>query len=170
MGPLGGRLASPGGWSDVNPLWRASGQFGPFGWKVAPNLGKPALPEVGGAHYVPLTQIKRQRRIMASKNVHVFNDLNFDQEVLGGAGKILVDFTATWCGPCKRLSPIVEEVADELEGKVKVGKLDIDEAPMTAAKFQVRGVPTLMVFEGGQQVGQIVGLVSKAKVKSLVGE
>lgn len=106
---------------------------------------------------------------MASKNVHEFNDLNFDQEVVNGPGKILVDFTASWCGPCKRLAPIVDEVADALEGKVKVGKLDIDEAPMTASKFQVRGVPTLMVFEGGKPVQQSVGLVSKAKVLALLG-
>lgn len=109
-----------------------------------------------------------RRRKMASKNVQVFNDLNFEQEVAGASGKVLVDFTAAWCGPCKRLAPIIDEVADELEGTVKVGKLDIDEAPMTAAKFQVRGVPTLMVFEGGQQQGQLVGLVSKTKVLDLV--
>lgn len=108
--------------------------------------------------------------IMASKNLQVFNDLNFDQEVVKAPGKVLVDFTATWCGPCKRLAPIVDELAELLEGKVKVGKLDIDEAPMTASKFQVRGVPTLMVFEGGQPVQTSVGLVSKAKVLSLLGE
>lgn len=107
---------------------------------------------------------------MASKNVQVFNDLNFDQEVIQAPGKVLVDFTAAWCGPCKRLAPIVEEVADELTGKIKVGKLDIDEAPMTASKYQVRGVPTLMVFEGGKQVGQSVGLVSKSKVLALLGD
>lgn len=106
---------------------------------------------------------------MASKNVQVFNDLNFEEEVANASGKVLVDFTAQWCGPCKRLAPIVDEVADELEGKVKVGKLDIDEAPLTAAKFQVRGVPTLMVFEGGKPVGQSVGLVNKNKVLALVG-
>lgn len=106
---------------------------------------------------------------MASKNVQEFNDLNFDQEVVGATGKVLVDFTASWCGPCKRLAPIVDEVADALEGKVKVGKLDIDEAPMTASKFQVRGVPTLIVFEGGRPVQQSVGLVSKAKVLALLG-
>ncbi len=106
---------------------------------------------------------------MASKNVHEFNDLNFEQEVISASGKVLVDFTASWCGPCKRLAPIVDEVADALEGKVKVGKLDIDEAPMTATKFQVRGVPTLMVFEGGRPVQQSVGLVSKSKVLALLG-
>jgi thioredoxin 1 len=106
---------------------------------------------------------------MASKNVQVFNDLNFDEEVTNASGKVLVDFTATWCGPCKRLTPIVEEVADELAGKVKVGKLDIDEAPMTAGKYQVRGVPTLTLFEGGKPIGQSVGLVNKNKVLALVG-
>jgi thioredoxin 1 len=105
---------------------------------------------------------------MASKNVQVFNDLNFEQDVLQASGKVLVDFTAAWCGPCKRLAPIVDEVADELEGQVKVGKLDIDDAPMIANKFQVRGVPTLMVFEGGRPVQTSVGLVSKAKVLSLL--
>jgi thioredoxin 1 len=107
---------------------------------------------------------------MASKNVHVFNDLNFDEEVAKASGKVLVDFTAAWCGPCKRLSPIVDEVAEELAGKIKVGKLDIDEAPMTASKFQVRGVPTLMVFEGGRPVQTSVGLVSKAKLLSLLAD
>lgn len=107
---------------------------------------------------------------MANKHVQEFNDLNFDQEVVNANGKVLVDFTAAWCGPCKRLSPIVDEVAEELAGKIKVGKLDIDEAPMTASKFQVRGVPTLMVFEGGKAVETSVGLVSKAKVLALLGQ
>lgn len=105
---------------------------------------------------------------MANPNVHVFNDLNFEQEVIASNQPVLVDFTATWCGPCKRLSPIVDEVANELAGQVKVGKLDIDESPMTAAKFSVRGVPTLMVFVGGEQVGQHVGLAAKAKILALV--
>lgn len=106
---------------------------------------------------------------MASKNVQEFNDLNFEQEVVKASGRVLVDFTASWCGPCKRLAPIVDEVADALEGQVKVGKLDIDEAPMTASKYQVRGVPTLLVFEGGRVVQQSVGLVSKSKVLALLG-
>ena len=107
---------------------------------------------------------------MANENVHVFNDLNFETEVLGNEGKVLVDFTATWCGPCKRLSPIVDEVATELAGKIKVGKLDIDEAPITASKYRVMSVPTLMVFEGGQVVDNAVGLIPKAKVLALVSD
>jgi thioredoxin 1 len=106
---------------------------------------------------------------MASEHVHVFNDLNFDQEVLKSSEPVLVDFTATWCGPCKALSPIVDQVATELAGKVRVGKLDIDDAPMTASKFGVRGVPTLMVFKNGERAAQLVGLTTKAKILALLG-
>jgi thioredoxin 1 len=106
---------------------------------------------------------------MASNKVHVFNDINFDQEVLKADKPVLVDFTATWCGPCKALAPIVDQLADELDGSVKVGKLDIDEAPVTAGKYGVRGVPTLMVFRGGQRAAQHVGLTTKQKLKDLIG-
>ena len=105
---------------------------------------------------------------MASKNVHVFNDLNFDQEVVKSDTPVLVDFTATWCGPCKMLAPIVDQVADELEGQVKVGKLDIDESPVTPGKFGVRGVPTVMIFKNGECIGTHVGLTNKAKLLQLV--
>lgn len=105
---------------------------------------------------------------MASNKVHVFNDLNFDQEVLKSDTPVLVDFTATWCGPCKALAPIVDQLAQELEGQVKVGKLDVDESPVTAGKYGVRGVPTVMVFKGGERAAQHVGLTTKAKLKELV--
>lgn len=104
---------------------------------------------------------------MASDKVHAFNDSNFDKEVLSAEGPVLVDFTATWCGPCKALSPIVDQVAQELDGKVKVGKVDIDNSPVTAGKYGVRGVPTVMVFKGGQRVAQHVGLTTKAKLVEL---
>ena len=106
---------------------------------------------------------------MASEHIKVFNDLNFDEEVLKSDVPVLVDFTATWCGPCKALAPIVDQVATELSGTVKVGKLDIDESPVTAGKFGVRGVPTLMVFKNGERAAQHVGLTTKAKVLQLVG-
>jgi thioredoxin 1 len=106
---------------------------------------------------------------MASENVHVFNDLNFEQEVLNSSEPVLVDFTATWCGPCKRLAPIVEEIAEEVKGKIKVGKLDIDESPLTASKMGIRSVPTLIVFREGKAAGQHLGLTTKAKILGLVG-
>ena len=106
---------------------------------------------------------------MASENVHVFNDMNFEDEVLQSGETVLVDFTAAWCGPCKRLAPIVEEIAEAMKGKVKVGKLDIDEAPITASKHGIKSVPTLMVFKDGKAVGQHLGLTTKAKILDLVG-
>ncbi len=105
---------------------------------------------------------------MASEKVQVFNDLNFDQEVLKSTVPVLVDFTATWCGPCKALAPIVDQVAAELEGKAIVGKLDIDESPITAGKYGVRGVPTVMVFKNGERFAQHVGLTTKQKLVDLV--
>jgi thioredoxin 1 len=105
---------------------------------------------------------------MASEKVLVFNDLNFESEVLKADVPVLVDFTATWCGPCKALAPIVDQLAGDLDGKVKVGKLDVDDSPVTAGKFGVRGVPTIMVFHKGQRAAQHVGLTTKAKLLELV--
>lgn len=105
---------------------------------------------------------------MASEKVQVFNDLNFDQEVLKSTVPVLVDFTATWCGPCKALAPIISELADSLDGKVKVGKLDVDDSPITAGKFGVRGVPTIMLFRNGERAAQHVGLTTKQKLLALV--
>src|SRR5436190_23421344 len=105
---------------------------------------------------------------MASDKVHVFNDLNFEQEVLKSTVPVLVDFTATWCGPCKQLAPIIDQLAGDLDGSVKVGKLDIDDSPIMAGKLGVRGVPTVMVFKKGELSAQHVGLTTKAKLAALV--
>ena len=105
----------------------------------------------------------------ASKNVLTFNEQNFESEVLKAGVPVLVDFTATWCGPCRALAPIVEKIADEFEGKVKVGKLDIDESPGVTAKYGIRSVPTILVFQGGQKKGQHVGLTTRDKLVQLLG-
>jgi thioredoxin 1 len=105
---------------------------------------------------------------MAGKNVHEFTTANFESEVLKADLPVLVDFTATWCGPCKALAPIVEKLADELEGKVKVGKLDIDDARAVAAKYNVRSVPTVIVFRGGQPSGTQIGLSTRDKLVKLL--
>jgi thioredoxin 1 len=107
---------------------------------------------------------------MASANVRVFNDDNFDQEVLKSDVPVLVDFTATWCGPCKALAPIIEQLANELGVKARVGKLDVDESSATAGKYGVRGVPTVMVFKQGQRSAQHVGLTTKQKLVELIGQ
>ena len=105
---------------------------------------------------------------MASDKVHVFNDINFAQEVLQSDKPVLVDFTAAWCGPCRALAPIIDQVADALGEDAKVGKLDIDESPLTAGKYGVRGVPTVMVFRGGERADQHVGLTTKTRLLELV--
>jgi thioredoxin 1 len=106
---------------------------------------------------------------MAGKNVHTFDTNNFESEVLKSDVPVLVDFTATWCGPCKQLAPIVDKLADELEGKVKVGKLDIDESRAIATKYGVRSVPTVMIFQGGVKKDQHVGLTNREKLVKLLG-
>ena len=105
---------------------------------------------------------------MASNNIHSFSDQNFEAEVLKSDKPVLVDFTATWCGPCKALAPVVEKLADELAGKVKVGKLDIDTSPDVTARYGVRGVPTVMVFKGGQRVAQHVGMTNRDTLVKLI--
>lgn len=98
---------------------------------------------------------------MAGKNVISVNDLNFEQEVVKSDSPVLVDFTAVWCGPCRQIAPLVDQLADEYEGRAKVAKLDIDESPETARRFQIRGVPTILIFKGGEVVDQQVGLAPK---------
>jgi thioredoxin 1 len=106
---------------------------------------------------------------MAGKNVIELTDANFETEVLKSNVPVLVDFTATWCGPCKVLAPVVEGLADEYAGKYKVAKLDIDDAPQTTQKYGVRGVPTVMVFRGGEKTDQHVGVTTKDKLLKMLG-
>ena len=105
---------------------------------------------------------------MAGKNVSHVNDLNFDTEVLKSEIPVLVDFTATWCGPCRAIAPFVDQLADEYVGRVKVAKLDIDEAPGTAQRFGIRGVPTLYVFKKGEVVSRQVGAVDKRRIADML--
>ena len=94
----------------------------------------------------------------------VIDDSNFENEVIKSATPVLIDFWAVWCGPCKAIAPVVEEIAKEYDAKLKVGKLDVDSSPKTAFQFGVRSIPTLLVFKGGKVVEQIVGNQSKQKL------
>lgn len=96
------------------------------------------------------------------------NDKNFASEVLHSDLPVLVDFWATWCGPCRSISPIVEELAKEFVGKVKVTKLNVDENPSTPSQYGVRGIPTLILFKDGKILDQIVGAVPKARLKAMI--
>jgi len=99
----------------------------------------------------------------------VVSDANFDAEVLKSKEPVVVDFFAEWCGPCKAMAPALEQVASELQGKVKVVKLDVDQNPNTTQKYGIQAMPTLIMFKGGEEVNRNVGaLVQKTKLESWV--
>jgi thioredoxin 1 len=105
---------------------------------------------------------------MAAENVQTFTDGNFDASVLKSAPPVLVDFWAEWCGPCKRLGPTVDALASEYAGKITVGKMNIDENPKVPELYQIRGIPTLLIFKGGQVVESVVGLAEKDALKKVL--
>jgi thioredoxin 1 len=105
---------------------------------------------------------------MASPHIHEVTDQNFDKTVLGADKPFLIDFWATWCAPCLAIAPHIEAIANEMNGKVGVGKLNIDDNPGTAGKFGVRSIPTLIMFKGGKPVDQLVGAVPKAKLEEFI--
>ena len=99
-----------------------------------------------------------------------FNVDNFDTEVVKSDVPVLVDFWAPWCGPCKMITPIIEELAGEFDGKVKIGKVNVDNNQDLAAKFGIRGIPTVMLFKGGEVAGSFVGLRSKEDLAGALDE
>jgi len=106
---------------------------------------------------------------MASdSNLLKVNDNNFAAEVLEADLPVLVDFWAVWCGPCRSISPIVEDLAREFEGRVKITKLNVDDNPATPAQYGVRGIPTLILFKDGKIVDQVVGAVPKARLVAMI--
>lgn len=98
----------------------------------------------------------------------IVSSADFQSKVLDAHGKVLVDFFATWCGPCRMIAPIIEEIAAEKADEIYVCKVDIDQSPDIASRYGVRGVPTLMVFEGGQPAGQLVGAHPKQSILQLL--
>ena len=96
--------------------------------------------------------------------VNQFNEENFEEEVLKAEGTVLVDFYADWCGPCKMMSPIIDSIAEEAEKNIKVGKINVDENPYLAEKYNVMSIPTIMVFKAGNPVKTFVGVTSKSQI------
>lgn len=105
---------------------------------------------------------------MASDNIHTFTDAGFEQDVLKSDIPVLVDFWAAWCGPCLMMAPTVEAIADAYAGRAKVGKLDVDHNGNTAMRYNIRGIPTLLLFKGGQVVEQRVGAISRTDVEKMI--
>ncbi|MBJ6802179.1 MULTISPECIES: thioredoxin [Geomonas] len=107
---------------------------------------------------------------MASENVHTFTDDNFEKEVLQSDIPVLVDFWATWCAPCKAIAPLIDTVASEYEGRVKVGKVNVDDNPATPGKYGVRGIPTVILIKDGKVLDQVVGAIPKAQLEALINK
>ncbi len=105
---------------------------------------------------------------MAGPNTLTFTDADFDSEVLSSDQPVLVDFWAIWCGPCRQMAPVVDSLAEKYAGRVKVGKLDVDHNPASAQRFNVRGIPTLLLFKDGRPVDQIVGALPEGAVSTRI--
>ncbi len=104
---------------------------------------------------------------MSDKIVHVTDD-NFENEVLESAQPVLVDYWAEWCGPCKMIAPVLDEICDEYDGRVKIAKLNIDDNPNTPPRYGIRGIPTLMLFKNGEVEATKVGAVSKSQLTAFI--
>ena len=103
---------------------------------------------------------------MPAANIITLTETNFSEEVINSPTPVLVDFWAEWCGPCKMIAPLLDELADEYSGKVKIGKLNVDEHQCLAAEYGIRAIPTMLLFQGGQVAEQIVGARSKRDLKA----
>jgi thioredoxin 1 len=133
------------------------------------------VPDLGGLNllgpvFIYLNEMRQgdTKYTMAGANMLTLTDSTFDREVLNSDVPVLVDFWAEWCGPCRMMEPTIEAIAADYAGKVKVGKLNVDDNGATAMRFNIRGIPTLLLFKGGKVVDQRVGAVGKSEVQKML--
>lgn len=107
---------------------------------------------------------------MAGNNIIEISDSTFEQEVLQSSVPVLVDFWAPWCGPCRAIAPVIDELSEEYAGKLKVAKCNVDDNPKTPARYGIRAIPTLIIFKGGNVSEQITGAVAKSQIAAAVGK
>ena len=105
-----------------------------------------------------------------SENLFEFTDQNFENDVEQSETPVLIDFWAVWCGPCKAIAPVIEEIANEYQGKVKVGKVDVDQNQNIAMKYGIRSIPTILIMKKGEVINQIVGAVPKTNITDMLNE
>lgn len=105
---------------------------------------------------------------MVSQNIKAVTDSSFENDVIKNTKPVLVDFWATWCAPCRALAPIIEEIATQYAGKVDVCKMDVDHNPQTPGRYGIRGIPTVILFKGGQAVNQVVGAVPRDQIEGII--
>jgi thioredoxin 1 len=128
-------------------------------------------------HYITIENIKHftsfqwcpkgEHEMASDKVVHI-SDNEFEKDIIGSSLPCLVDFWAPWCGPCKAIGPVIDELAAEFEGKVVIAKMNVDDNPATPGKFGIRAIPTLILFKGGEVVDQITGAVGKSQLQDLI--
>jgi thioredoxin 1 len=111
-----------------------------------------------------------ERIIIMEEDVLEIDDITFDTEVLKSDKPVLIDFWAPWCGPCRAISPLVEQLADEFGDKIKFVKCNVDENPITPGKYGIRSIPTLMFFKDGNVVDQVIGIVAKSKLEEVINK
>ena len=113
---------------------------------------------------------KRRKFVMSSDKIIQVSDADFDEKVLKSDIPVLVDFWAAWCGPCRAIAPVIDQLAEEYEGKVKIAKMNVDENPATPGKFGIRAIPTLILFKDGNVVEQITGAVGKTVIENALSK
>ena len=134
-------------------------------------LSLPGVSAVGSARghaSIAVGVSRNEKRKVMSENTTTLTDSNFDESVLKSSVPVLVDFWAEWCGPCRMIAPTVEALASDYNGRVTIGKLNVDDNPNTAMQFGVRSIPTLLLFKNGEVVESVVGLTDKARLGALI--